>query len=95
MIEFDPFARGEAEAPRQADVPEEDPVERALRESVEREVDDVVGALEAGRPPLVAVGDALVVQSLVDALYESAETRREIQVEPIASRDSLQERVDA
>jgi len=48
--------------------------------SVKRELADVVAAVREGRPPLVTGEQALVVQQLTDALYESARLGREVQL---------------
>jgi predicted dehydrogenase len=60
--------------------------------SVTEELSDFVQAIETGRSPLVRAEEALVVQCLVDALYESAELGREVAVavpekESVALRD--------
>ncbi len=49
--------------------------------SVVAEIADVVAAVRAGRTPLVKVEEALKVQSIVDALYRSADLRREVEVD--------------
>jgi predicted dehydrogenase len=48
--------------------------------SVGREIDDVVDAVRRGRTPLVTGEEALAVQRLTDALYESARTGREVRL---------------
>jgi predicted dehydrogenase len=48
--------------------------------SVARELADVVAAIREGREPLVRAREALVVQSITDALYRSAELGREVDV---------------
>jgi predicted dehydrogenase len=48
--------------------------------SVGRELADVVAAIREGREPLVRAREALVVQSITDALYRSAELGREVDV---------------
>jgi predicted dehydrogenase len=48
--------------------------------SVGREIDDVVEAVRRGRTPLVTAEQALAVQRLTDALYESATTGREVRL---------------
>jgi predicted dehydrogenase len=48
--------------------------------SVARELADVVGAIREQREPLVRAREALVVQSITDALYRSAELGREVDV---------------
>ena len=50
------------------------------QESIEAEIADVVDALRNGRQPLVRAEEALVVQAIVDALYQSAELGREVAV---------------
>jgi predicted dehydrogenase len=49
--------------------------------SVAAEIDDVVAAVRDGRAPLVRAEEALRVQRLVDALYLSATTGREVRLE--------------
>jgi UDP-N-acetyl-2-amino-2-deoxyglucuronate dehydrogenase len=86
-IEFDPFddrpvgllaPLASGTQPEEVDHGDLAVVDRALRLSVERQAEDVVRALREQHASLVGVDEALVVQSLVDALYESAETRREV-----------------
>jgi predicted dehydrogenase len=48
--------------------------------SVARELADVVSAIRDGREPLVRAREALVVQSITDALYRSAEVGHEVEV---------------
>jgi predicted dehydrogenase len=48
--------------------------------SVRREIDDVLEAVRSGGAPLVTGEQALVVQRLTDALYESATTGREVRL---------------
>ena len=48
--------------------------------SVARELADVVEAIRGGREPLVRAREALVVQSITDALYRSADLGREVDV---------------
>jgi len=48
--------------------------------SMRREIDDVVDAVRHGRTPLVTGEQALAVQRLTDALYESARTEREVRL---------------
>ena len=48
--------------------------------SVARELDDVIAAIRERRQPLVTAQQALVVQSITDALYRSAELGREVDV---------------
>lgn len=48
--------------------------------SMRREIADVVGAVREGRPPLASGAQALRVQAVVDALYRSAATGREVDV---------------
>ena len=50
------------------------------QESIEAEIADVVDALRTGRQPLVRAEEALVVQAIVDALYQSAELGREVAI---------------
>jgi predicted dehydrogenase len=49
--------------------------------SMRREMADVVAAVCEGRPPLASGVQALRVQAVVDALYRSAATGREVDVE--------------
>jgi predicted dehydrogenase len=48
--------------------------------SVARELADVVSAIREGREPVVRAREALVVQSITDALYRSAEVGHEVDV---------------
>jgi predicted dehydrogenase len=48
--------------------------------SIAAELGEVVASLRAGREPLVTVLQALEVQAVVDALYRSAESGREVDV---------------
>jgi UDP-N-acetyl-2-amino-2-deoxyglucuronate dehydrogenase len=48
--------------------------------SVAEELADFVGAVRTGRPPAVLAEQALIVQCLVDALYESVTLNREVAV---------------
>lgn len=52
--------------------------------SVRREIEDVVAAIEHGRPPVVRAEEALQVQAITDAIYRSAQIGAEVQVEPVA-----------
>jgi predicted dehydrogenase len=51
--------------------------------SVGREIADVVGAVRESRPPVVRPEEALIVQAITDAVYRSAETGVEVQVERV------------
>ena len=50
------------------------------RASVAAEIADAVDAVRNKRSPLVRIEEALTVQAIVDALYRSAETHREVPV---------------
>jgi predicted dehydrogenase len=50
------------------------------RASVAAEIADAVDAVRNERSPLVRIEEALTVQAIVDALYRSAETRREVPI---------------
>lgn len=89
-IEFDPFDDGRpgllaplASGSQYEDVDHQDlaVVDRALRISVERQAEDVVRALREHDSPSVGVDEALVVQSLVDALYQSAASGHEVRLD--------------
>ncbi len=77
-IEFDPF-RG---TPASRGKRNSQSLDQVMQESVDREIADVVSAIETGRSARVTVDDALIVQAVIDALYESAETRHKVAVEP-------------
>ena len=49
--------------------------------SIERGIEDAVDAVRHGREPLVRADEALAVQSIVDAIYRSAEAGHEVPVE--------------
>ena len=49
--------------------------------SIERGIEDAVDAVRSGREPLVRADEALAVQSIVDAVYRSAEAGHEVSVE--------------
>lgn len=55
--------------------------------SIAGEIADVVGATREGRQPLVRAEEAIQVQRLIDALYRSAETGREVQLRPDSDGD--------
>jgi predicted dehydrogenase len=77
-LQFDPFAQ-ELGALQPVSSSELDGVMQA---SVDRELADVVAALQTGSRIRVQADEALVVQSIVDALYESAGNQREVAIEP-------------
>jgi predicted dehydrogenase len=80
---FDPLNLVGERDGRAVDLTEGRPSDRDFPTSVAREIEDVVDAVRAGRPPAIAAtGDeALVTQALVDTLYRSAEEGRELAVE--------------
>jgi predicted dehydrogenase len=49
--------------------------------SVRREIEDVVASIAEGRPPVVRPEEALVTQSITDAIYRSAQAGAEVAVE--------------
>jgi predicted dehydrogenase len=86
LIEFDPFSSSYAH--REAGT--RPTIDGVMQESVDREVADVVSAIETGSAPRVTSDDALIVQAVVDALYESAETHHEQAVEAAVPTDAMQ-----
>ena len=81
---FDPLTLVEERDGELRSVWEDEPADTDFPMSVQRELDDVVAALRDGRAPLVTGEQALKVQLLVDALYRSAQERREV---PVVSLD--------
>lgn len=83
QVHFDPLRlSGEVDG-ELVDLTEGLETDRDFPASVERALRDVVGAMRDGREPLVKAEEALVVQTLVDALYRSADQGREVAVEPL------------
>lgn len=52
--------------------------DRTPEPSVNREMAEVVGAMSAGRNPMISAEEALVVQQIIDGLYASAASGREV-----------------
>ena len=52
--------------------------------SVRRELEQVVSAIAEDRPPVVRPEEALIVQSITDAVYRSAREDGEVEVEPVS-----------
>ncbi len=80
LLQFDPLALIVERDGAPADVTPLGVADTDWGASVAREIDDVVDAVRHGRVPLVAAEQALTVQRLSDALYESAAAGREIQL---------------
>jgi predicted dehydrogenase len=85
LLEFDPLrvtletGEGLADATPAAERPIDWALDFPL--SVAAEIEDFVAAIREGRPPLVRPEEALITQSITDAIYRSAEIGAEVSVE--------------
>jgi predicted dehydrogenase len=94
LLEFDPLRvtveseEGLVDATPQTERPIDWAVDFPL--SVGREIADVVAAVRDGGPPVVKAEEALVVQAITDAIYRSAQTGAEVEVERVDEQLALE-----
>jgi predicted dehydrogenase len=81
LLRFDPLTVVTERDGRAVDATPEGVADTDWPSSVGREIDDVVEAVRRGRSPLVTAEQALAVQRLTDALYESASAGREVRLD--------------
>ena len=80
LLQFDPLGLIAERDGRPTDVTPIGIADTDWGSSVRREITDVVCVIRDRRPPLVRADEALLVQRLTDALYQSASEGREVRL---------------